>query len=132
MNSTKKSVLTYLPITVSIAIIFFQIYLSSEKELSKWKGGGFGMYTEVHYNNYEVWISKQKVSIESLKRQNQSIKEQIDRCKLWPNSIELEKLALMIRDKNGNEPVIIEVWKPKISAEDMTYSRTLINRVKIK
>ena len=33
-----------------------QMIVVEQQALTRWKGGGFGMYTEVHFNHREVWV----------------------------------------------------------------------------
>lgn len=48
---------------ISIAI---QFYTAHTQNLSKWKGGGNGMYTELHYIYNQVHITQ--LSVDSLKK----------------------------------------------------------------
>lgn len=48
-----KLFLVLLPVVVA----GFQIWFSNTSNLTRWKGGGFGMYTGMHPNNRSVWIN---------------------------------------------------------------------------
>jgi hypothetical protein len=51
-----KIMFRWLLIMVPIAIIAFQLYFSNFSNLTRWKGGGFGMYTDIHINHRSIWL----------------------------------------------------------------------------
>lgn len=96
---------------ICLTIAGIQLYLSKTSALSLWKGGGFGMYTELHPNNTRsLWLdlgdkqisfSAFKSSLESsLKTANYSqlfpyIQAQVRSIRYYPNT---EKLELLRND----------------------------------
>lgn len=57
MTTEKRKILPYIMPITYIIIASFQLYLSKTTALSLWKGGGFGMYTELHPNNARsIWL----------------------------------------------------------------------------
>ncbi len=130
-NFTKKNILVYLPVTLCLVVIIFQVSMQKNYNLTKWKGGGFGMYTEMHHTYYTVDVRTTGVSNRVLYRDKQ-IAYQIDLCKILPTDTQLKKLATLIRTKNNNQSVHIVVLKPKLSAVDMSVSMEKINQLTIK
>jgi len=45
----------YLVATLIIGVALRQLYLVDTDHLSRWKGGGFGMYSEFHPRMSEIW-----------------------------------------------------------------------------
>lgn len=43
-------------LVLPLGVALFQVWFSNTSNLSRWKGGGFGMYTGMHPNNRSVWV----------------------------------------------------------------------------
>jgi hypothetical protein len=52
----KGLLLKYTLPAIIIAVAGFQFYQSKYHQLSRWKGGGFGMYSEVHPDRRQIWV----------------------------------------------------------------------------
>ena len=51
-----KTFFKWLLISVPISVAVWQLYQSNFSNLTRWKGGGFGMYTDIHINHRCIWI----------------------------------------------------------------------------
>ena len=51
-----KNVAKYFLIVLPILVAINQMYWSNFSDLTRWKGGGFGMYTCMHYNTRTLWL----------------------------------------------------------------------------
>lgn len=115
---------------VSLIIITIQIIMTNKFNLSKWKGGGFGMYTEVHFNQYEVWISDVDFPLDSLIRTNKDVRLAINGLKLKPSDKNLYLTAQLLNKLTNHDSIIIQVWKPYIDINKSHYSREIANEIK--
>jgi len=52
MNKVSKWILFVVPVLIACV----QLYFSNFSNLTRWKGGGFGMYTDIHIYHRTVWI----------------------------------------------------------------------------
>lgn len=95
--------------------------------LTPWKGGGYGMYSDYHPINYDIWIEtiKGRFLIEELIEEHKEQQNLIAICKSFPSEFHLSKLNKFIVDK-GHEPVKIEVWRPNFDLETKEYSKVLV------
>jgi len=51
-----KQVLRWLLMVLPIGVAVVQLYNSNFSNMTRWKGGGFGMYTDIHINHRSVWL----------------------------------------------------------------------------
>jgi len=64
LERSARFILIFLPLLVAA----FQIYFSNFYRLTRWKGGGFGMYTSMHSNLRSLWITfPEKGGVRSIK-----------------------------------------------------------------
>jgi len=52
----KEYLCIFLIPTIALVNSLVQFYISSTSSLVKWKGGGFGMYSAIHYTDRNIWI----------------------------------------------------------------------------
>lgn len=51
-----KIIFRWLLLIVPVAVIAVQLCFSNFSNLTRWKGGGFGMYTDIHIQHRSVWL----------------------------------------------------------------------------
>ncbi|PIK14204.1 hypothetical protein [Halobacteriovorax sp. JY17] len=79
----KKNFLLYLIPMVALVVGVIQWSLVETTLLSRWKGGGFGMYTELHPNVARTsWVSFQ-VNNKSYKMRGKDIKEALKESQIF-------------------------------------------------
>lgn len=114
-------------VTVLLLLVAFnQLYLTTFGNLSRWKGGGFGMYTEFHPTYYRVY-TKFKTSPPPGTNFTPSPFMGIMRKKIRINPTEknLRKLKREMRKGSGIQDLVIQVWKPKFDPKTMKFYREL-------
>jgi len=112
---------------ISIAI---QFYTAHTQNLSKWKGGGYGMYTELHYLYNQVHITQ--LSVDSLKKNHPSIQKAINTVKLMPNRANLQKAGEHILKITKKDSIHIQLWKPQVRYKQQKYTRVLVDELFLK
>ena len=108
---------------LAIIVIISQFFLVKTTNLSPWKGGGFGMYSEVHYFYHDVYISDLNISLDSLAKIDSKFANHLISLKRMPNSTNFKKMAEYVSKYSHNDTINIQVWRPKIEARTNTYSR---------
>lgn len=114
-----------------LLVICLQFYKVFSDQLTRWKGGGYGMYTEVHPQERQVWVQWG----DSVKQVNTATGHSIQ----WhrkavllcyrPNAEKMKKFARDYARAHHLSSVKIQVWKPQVDARYNTLSRTLINEI---
>ncbi|WP_411895898.1 hypothetical protein [Winogradskyella sp. A2] len=97
--------------------------------MNKWKGGGFGMYSEIHYYYNQIYIPD--MSVDSLIKDD-SMKESLGFLMLMPNDINLKKSAELILKTTKRDSINIQIWRPLMNSESGVYTRVLENETYLK
>lgn len=113
--------------TVALFIVVVQLFLVSENNLTRWKGGGFGMYSEMHYYYNEVIISNLVIPLDSLKKSDTNIANKIHRLKRMPSTALLKDVAQLLTKYSSKDTITVQVWRPLLDSKKARYSRELIN-----
>lgn len=127
MTKPKASILKYWVPILALLVIVVHFVLVKTSNLSKWKGGGFGMYSEVHYYFNDLVIENLNKPLDSIIKQDRSIASFVMDVKRLPNTSNLQKMAELASNYVSSDTVTIQVWKPLIDGKSSTYSRQLIN-----
>ncbi len=127
MANKNGFLLNYAVPILALLVVVVQFFLVSENNLTRWKGGGFGMYSEMHFNDNEVIISNLEIPLDSLKKSNKNIAIKIKRLKRMPSSAYLEEFAQMISNYSLNDTLTVQVWRPVLNSKSARYTRELIN-----
>jgi hypothetical protein len=112
----------------ALVIIVVHFFLVNTSHLSKWKGGGFGMYSEVHYYYNEVFIKNLEQPLDELLAKDKNLRIVLMAVKRMPSKTNYEKMAETVSKYVDGDTISIQVWKPLINSKDATYSRELINQ----
>ena len=129
MARIKENFSNYWVPIVALLVIIAHFLLANTFNLSKWKGGGFGMYTEVHYYYNEVFIPHLDPPLTVLADEHYEIEKIMKDIKRMPNDGNLEKMAKSISKFVSSDTITIQVWKPFIDSESANYSRELVNEL---
>ena len=95
--------------------------------LSPWKGGGFGMYADVHYYYNDLIITNLNKPLDSILKQDRKVAEYVMDVKRSPNNKTLKHIAELVSKYAKNDTINVQLWKPIIDSKASTYSRVLIN-----
>ena len=126
-NTAKELLLKYSIPCIAIVIIVIQLFYVNTQKLNKWKGGGYGMYTGIHYYYDQIYIPG--FSVDSLIANNHEIENIFRDLKIMPNDYNLNKAAKLVLSETGKDSIHIQIWKPTINSEKGVYSRTLLTEI---
>lgn len=113
-----------------LIVIFIQLFLVNTQNLNRWKGGGYGMYSEIHYSLCQIYIPG--YSVDSLVKDNTEMKNTLGYLLLMPNKSNLKKAAKHVLKTTKEDSIHIQVWKPKVVADQATFTRELIDEIHLK
>ncbi len=129
-SSKKELVLKYGIPGIAVIIIVIQFFLVDIKKLNRWKGGGYGMYTEIHYYYNQIHIPG--MSVDSLLKNDLEMKNTLGYLMLMPNKNNLNKAGRVILKKNHEDSIHIQIWKPIVDSKTGYYTRELIDELHLK
>lgn len=132
MNRSSTILLRVTIPLIIILVFLIQLGVSINGELTPWKGGGFGMYSDIHWANNQIWIgTKDKVIDGDSLRSILNVHERryYGRVQRYPSSDNLNLLAKAISNVTDLDEMIIQVWKPRFSATSMRYERLKVNEI---
>lgn len=130
MVNKKTLLLNYGIPCLAVIVIVIHLFFVNTQNLSKWKGGGYGMYTEIHYYYNQIYIPG--MSVDSLLEDNREMKNTLGFLMLMPNKNTLKKAGDLILKTTGKDSIHIQIWKPSINSKNGIYSRVLIDEIHLK
>jgi hypothetical protein len=113
---------------IIIAIAAFQLYEVHYHKLSRWKGGGFGMYSEVHPLWRQVWIISKDSSFPIEK--SSKLYADAYRLKMKPDEDRTLAFAGKAADLLNLDSITIQVWEPGLDIKSNRLSRIKVKEVK--
>ena len=129
MIRLKDALIKYWISIAALLVIIVHFFLTHTANLSRWKGGGFGMYTEVHYYYNEIYIDHLEQPLEELADEYHEINQNMKDVKRMPNNENLERMAKSVSKFVLTDTIHVQVWKPSIDSEKAYYSRELVNEI---
>lgn len=109
-----------------IVIFIWQNYMVNEHNTSRWKGGGFGMYTEIHWSQREVWIRGLPDNAPDIFGE---YFEEMNLVRKHPTKKNLQKLSDKIVNKYQFQNLKFEIWETKYNQIDNKYTKNLIHEI---
>lgn len=96
--------------------------------LNRWKGGGYGMYSEIHYNNNEVWIANANglINVKQLIKKSKNLTQLMTRLKKFPNQNSFQNFCDALRNEQRFDSLTIQIWRPAFNLDSLTYQRLLL------
>jgi len=113
-----------------LSVACVQLFLVG-KGLNRWRGGGFGMYSEFHYSDTVVLIKSAKGSAarqDSIVLADSIPRSLVQSVGIFPHEPSVKKLAAQVASKIKHDSFLIEVWKPSLDMDSLIYRRKLILR----
>lgn len=129
-NKKQAFVIKYGIPSLAIMGIAIQVFFVKSQQLNNWKGGGYGMYTSIHFYYDQLYIPN--VSVDSLVAANSEIDTACRHVKIMPNDKNLKEAAELILDATGNDSIHLQFWKPTVNSKTGVYSRALVKEVCVK
>ena len=119
-------------VVLCIAVAAVQLYLQHARQLTRWKGGGFGMYSEIHFTYRELWIRDgddayslfHETAISDSGQREEAIRQErrhFDRCMRWTTHACLAERA----EGDGRT---FEIWELTVDTESLEMRRRLLAR----
>lgn len=123
-----------LKLSIPLIIIWvagWQYYMVYNQELTRWKGGGFGMYAEIHPQYRQVWatINDSSFMINATSKHSQTWQTKASVLCYRPNKKKLTEFARQYASAHNLDKVTIQVWEPEIRPKNNLLQRVLINEV---
>ena len=117
----------FLPVLILLVVAGWQMYRVQVDDLSPWKGGGFGMYSTVHFDDYQIWVEwrvpGRPASFVNMSRPaTPESRAMALQALLFPNEESLAEFKKTLPLFAGK----IEVWRPYLDPETLEYTRELI------
>ncbi len=127
---TRKTVklYTYIVPIVALVVVCIHFILAGTTKLSPWKGGGFGMYAEVHYYYSDLVIGNLNKPLDSIIKQDRQVAEFVMDVKRTPNDLTLKHMAELVSKYANSDTLTVQIWKPSVDSKSSTYSRELVNQ----
>jgi hypothetical protein len=117
-----------------LAITCLQLYFVQTKNLTTWKGGGFGMYSSIHYGHSEIWIRADGLDIWSPIDSLGKLPIGLDNLKKdvfrRPFKANLEKLAVEICSFKKYNSIALEIWQPDLETTSGGFHKHRIHSIK--
>ena len=126
-KTTKEFLLKYGIPSLALIVVVIQLFLVNTKNLSRWKGGGYGMYTEIHYFYNQIYIPG--MSVDSLVKDNLEMKSTLGHLMVMPNEINLKKAAELVLRTSKQDSVDVQIWKPIVNSENGMFTRVLVGEI---
>lgn len=131
MSKKPKSLLLNYGIpSLALVVVLIQLFFVNTQSLNKWKGGGYGMYTEIHYYYNQIYIPG--MMVDSMIEDDDDMKTTLGRVKLMPNHDNLKKAAALVLETTQKDSIHIQIWKPTVNSTNGVYSRVLVNEIRVK
>lgn len=130
INRRKELVLKYGIPGLAILVIVVQLSFVYTKKLNRWKGGGYGMYSEIHYRSNQIYIPG--MSLDSLLKDHREMKRTLGYLMLMPNKDNLNKAATLILETTQRDSIHLQIWKPTVNSENGSFTRVLIDEIHLK
>lgn len=129
-NKTKTFFLKYGVPWLAVIVIVIHFFFTKTQNLNPWKGGGYGMYTGIHFYYNQIYIPG--MSSDSLMEANFDIKNTFRDLKIMPNDKNLKEAAELILKITEKDSIQIQIWKPTVNSENGIYTRVLVNEIYLK
>ena len=121
----KSKLLPYYTVPLLMLIVIAFQFNSVSHGLTRWKGGGFGMYTTPHPNNFSIWIEFNNNKFEDLKsisalKNNPEALKIIDKFHRYPVKYKKE-LKQLIENATKAQVVSYIIYMPYIDKDNVFF-----------
>lgn len=101
-----------------------QYYTCKYHNLSRWKGGGFGMYSEIHFGARDIWVESDTgfYSI-FVGAENYKYRSYANKARIHPQSDAMNRLAARIKADRHLKQIKLQVWEVVFDAEKLSFTR---------
>jgi hypothetical protein len=119
-----------LPLLI-LTVAIHQFYMVYRHNLTRWKGGGFGMYSEMHPLTREVWIGNRDSMWRATNPQTTSneIVKRANMLRYKPNENNTITFAAFAASKYKVDSLLVQIWEPDLDPEKNLLGTKLIREV---
>lgn len=116
--------------TLLSLVATLQLILVHTASLSRWEGGGFGMYSELppHSRHVEIDADDSPVHLRLPAEATSALERRIDRFKVIPSERNLESIAALLRE-HAVAPFRIEAWAERYDLDRQKLVRVRIGEI---
>jgi hypothetical protein len=97
----------YFTPTLVILISCISYYNAEYKNQTRWRGGGFGMYSEICWDMNEVWFDNIPDSLNF----TEIYRQECNKIRMKPSTKNMNYVGELIRDNYSLHNFTIEMWK---------------------
>jgi hypothetical protein len=109
------------------AVALVQIAAVETRGMTRWKAGGFGMYSEPHYSWTQVWIgvpAPEGLRFRLFGKELQGsgvggMHGLVTQCRRWPTEACLRELSRALPE----HVAAIQLWRPRVDPNTFAYQR---------
>lgn len=114
------------PLALLLVVAAHQMWRVERDGLTRWRGGGFGMYSCVHFEEHAVWGGMETPQglrfSQIVVPTSPAARTLLPRCKAFPTP---ESLAELLPELDPRFRVL-QVWRPRLDPETLVYDRELL------
>ena len=112
---------------IMIVVATIHIITANTSELTRWRGGGYGMYAELNWLAHEVWFYNVPANIDYL-----TIHAKLaNKVRRNPSKKNLQQLGNAIKSKQGIDNFYISVWKLEYDNSTNIITKRMANEINI-
>lgn len=124
-KKNKKWIAFYaLPAMVFI-VALFQIYLTQTTTLSRWKGGGFGMYTDINSGQNIIVVNQAIFNTNMMQNVDEDTKRKAKINLLYKPDDKSVKVFYDLLN-NVTDTTTVQIYQPQLNAKTNTQNYNLI------
>ena len=110
-----------------VLVASLQMVTANKTELSRWRGGGYGMYADLNWVSNEVWFYDVPPNVDYINVHF----DLTDKVRRNPSDKNLEQLGNAVKTKHQLSNFYIGVWKLEYDNSTNTISKRKANEIYI-
>lgn len=125
MTKLLKFASKYGVLLLLIGVAIHQMY-QVDNGLSRWKGGGFGMYAEIHFNQVKIFVrfmAKQEDVMKKEFVETDELNKRLKAAQRFSNQDNCMEVAKEVQNISGIPQIKIEVWQPRFNPVNNEFYR---------
>ena len=122
-----KEYLKYYGVPALLLLVSAAQLVMVGKGLNRWRGGGFGMYSDFHFSDTVITVNSGNEK-DSLLLADSIPRQWLLSVEVFPSKRNIKKLAGALASKINHNDFTIEVWQPSLRMDSLYYKRQLMLR----
>lgn len=112
---------------VMVIVATIQMVSANKTELTRWRGGGYGMYAELNWISHEVWFYNVPMGIDYLTIHS----DLANKVRRNPSDKNLQALGDAVKAKHNLSNFYISVWKLQYDNSTNVITKRKANEINI-